>query len=142
MEKILSGIGLKELDQAAEEILIFAGHQRIICFKGELGAGKTTLIKKLSEKLGVKDPVSSPTYALVNIYKSAEGSINHFDFYRIRNESEALDIGFEEYLDSGNFCLIEWPEMIPGILSKEKRIEITIKVNNASRDIELKKMTE
>ena len=77
-----------------------------------MGAGKTTLISSMCKSLGVEEPISSPTFSLVNTYKSRDGIIYHFDFYRIQNADEALDIGLEEYLESGNLCFMEWAEKI------------------------------
>lgn len=107
---------LAELDNAASKILTFDAHNRIFLFYGEMGAGKTTLIKSLCKQLGTGDNVTSPTFAIVNEYTGAKSNIYHFDFYRLKNQSEAMDIGFEEYLYSGNYCFIEWPEKIPDLL--------------------------
>jgi len=102
----------RELPQAATTILKFAGDEKIFLFEGEMGAGKTTLIKSICHSLGMKEMVSSPTYSIVNEYIYPGGKIYHFDFFRIKSQSEALDIGLEEYLSSGDFCFIEWPENI------------------------------
>jgi len=107
---------LKELSSAAEELLNFAGKEKIFVFEGEMGAGKTTFIKALCEKLGVTDLVNSPTFSIVNEYHAADSIIYHFDFYRIKNLQEAFDIGYEEYFYSGNLCLIEWPELVQELL--------------------------
>ena len=89
----------------------------IVCFNGPMGAGKTTLISALCSKWRVKDQVSSPTFSIINEYETHnKGSIFHFDFYRLDSIVEALDIGVDEYLDSGNICLIEWGERIRGLL--------------------------
>ena len=89
----------------------------MFAFHGEMGAGKTTFIKTICAALGVEDATSSPTFALVNEYRSGKGEpVYHFDFYRIRSEAEALDMGFEEYVFSGYYCFIEWPEKIPNLL--------------------------
>jgi len=104
-----------ELDNAAEEILSFAPNNRVFLFYGDMGAGKTTLIKSLCSQLGSDDNVTSPTFAIVNEY-TGPNTIYHFDFYRLKNQAEAMDIGFEEYLYSGNYCFIEWPEKIPDLL--------------------------
>jgi tRNA threonylcarbamoyladenosine biosynthesis protein TsaE len=104
-----------ELKDAAVSLLKFAENEKIFLFQGEMGAGKTTLIKSLCLQLGMLENVSSPTYSLVNEYVFQEGKIFHFDFFRIKNESEAFDLGFEEYLTSGDYCFIEWPEMIPNL---------------------------
>lgn len=108
---------LQELDKAVEQILQNTKSKTLL-FYGEMGAGKTTLIKKLVAALGVQDPVSSPTFSLVNHYESDEGSVFHFDFYRIENETEALDIGLEDYLSSGEWNLIEWPEKVENLLGE------------------------
>ena len=107
---------LEQLPGIASEILSFVSGQRIFLFYGDMGAGKTTLIKALCKCLGSKDNVSSPTFAIVNEYTGVESNIYHFDFYRLKNQAEAMDIGFEEYLYSGNYCFIEWPEKIPDLL--------------------------
>jgi tRNA threonylcarbamoyladenosine biosynthesis protein TsaE len=107
---------LNELDNAASEILSFDTNNRIFLFYGDMGAGKTTLIKSLCKQLGSVDNVTSPTFAIVNEYTGAKSNIYHFDFYRLKNQAEAMDIGFEEYLYSGKYCFIEWPEKIPDLL--------------------------
>jgi len=85
---------------------------KVVRIDGSMGAGKTTLISSICKSLGVEEPISSPTFSLVNTYKSRDGIIYHFDFYRIQNAHEALDIGLEEYLESGNLCFMEWAEKI------------------------------
>ena len=85
---------------------------KVVRIDGPMGAGKTTLISSIFKSLGVEEPISSPTFSLVNTYKSRDGIIYHFDFYRIQNAHEALDIGLEEYLESGNLCFMEWAEKI------------------------------
>lgn len=95
----------------------FAAGKKVWLFSGEMGAGKTTLIKAICEYLGVEDATTSPTFSLVNEYGGQlESTIYHFDFYRIKDESEAMDMGVEEYFDSGNLCLVEWPDKIPSLL--------------------------
>ncbi|MBD1393722.1 tRNA (adenosine(37)-N6)-threonylcarbamoyltransferase complex ATPase subunit type 1 TsaE [Mucilaginibacter glaciei] len=105
-----------DLPGAATSILEFARTNRILLFYGEMGAGKTTLIKTMCAQLGVNDSVTSPTFSIVNEYKSDKGPVFHFDFYRLSNQTEALDLGYEEYFDSGNYCFIEWPEKIAGLI--------------------------
>ncbi|QJD80910.1 tRNA (adenosine(37)-N6)-threonylcarbamoyltransferase complex ATPase subunit type 1 TsaE [Spirosoma rhododendri] len=107
---------LNEIDSVAHRLLAEGRVQPIWLFEGDMGAGKTTLIKALCRALGVLNPVQSPTFSIVNEYTTHEGhSIYHFDCYRLRNEAEALDIGIEEYFDSGNFCFIEWPERVQSL---------------------------
>lgn len=118
---------LNELDATAESILNFAPHNRIFIFYGDMGAGKTTLIKSMCKALGVADNISSPTFAIVNEYRADSDTIYHFDFYRLKTETEAMDMGFEEYLYSGNYCFIEWPEKVPELLP-ESYISINIQV--------------
>lgn len=99
-----------QLGEVAEKLLQLSKGRRIWLFEGDLGAGKTTLIKHICEKLGVLNAVQSPTFSLVNEYSTHEGSpVFHFDLYRLKNIREAFEIGIEEYLDFGNYCLIEWP---------------------------------
>ena len=107
---------IADLPAAAASILKYADTNRILLFYGEMGAGKTTLIKTMCRQLGVEDAVSSPTFSIVNEYKSPNGPVFHFDFYRLSNQTEALDLGYEEYFDSGNYCFIEWPEKIAGLV--------------------------
>jgi len=118
---------LDELDATAASILSFSPHIRVFLFYGDMGAGKTTLIKSLCRSLGVTDNISSPTFAIVNEYRAASNTIYHFDFYRLKTETEAMDMGFEEYLYSGNYCFIEWPEKVPELLP-ETYISINIQV--------------
>jgi tRNA threonylcarbamoyladenosine biosynthesis protein TsaE len=114
-----------KLKEAALSLLKFAEGEKIFLLQGEMGAGKTSLIKSICLQLGMLENVSSPTYSLVNEYVYPHGKIFHFDFFRIKNESEAFDLGFEEYLTSGDYCFIEWPEMIPN-LWPDSFIEIKI----------------
>ena len=107
---------ISELSDVASNIVNFAGNKRVILFNGEMGAGKTTLIKEICLKLGVEENVSSPTFGIVNEYVGLEDNIFHFDAYRIEDGDEALDIGVDEYLYSGNWCLLEWPEKIASYL--------------------------
>ncbi|WPZ00007.1 tRNA (adenosine(37)-N6)-threonylcarbamoyltransferase complex ATPase subunit type 1 TsaE [Christiangramia sp. OXR-203] len=127
---------LHELDQAVDYILRNTKSKTLL-FYGEMGAGKTTLIKELSKALGVKDAVSSPTFSLVNHYESDQGAVYHFDFYRIESDIEALDIGFEDYLDSGAWNLIEWPQKVGKLLSDDhQNVHIQV-VSENSRMLKL-----
>ena len=111
---------------------------RILLFDGPMGSGKTTLIKEIATLLGVHDVTSSPTFSLVNEYKTDSGEIvYHFDFYRIETEDEAYDMGIEEYLDSGSWCFIEWPDKVQNLLPLESDV-LTLKINkDNSRTIEI-----
>lgn len=109
--------GINDLPRAAGEFLDKIGDSRIIAFYGRMGAGKTTFTTAVCRRLGVEDSVGSPTFTIVNEYRSASGEpVFHFDFYRIKDLREAVDIGIWEYFDSGSLCLIEWPEMIGDLL--------------------------
>ncbi len=122
--------GLEDLDNAAGEFLRETSGSRIIAFFAPMGAGKTTFTAALCRRLGVEgDAVSSPTFAIVNEYRTGAGeSLYHFDFYRIGKPEEALDIGLYDYLDSGCYCIIEWPENI-GDLLPEEALKVGIRVN-------------
>ncbi|MFL2581864.1 MAG: tRNA (adenosine(37)-N6)-threonylcarbamoyltransferase complex ATPase subunit type 1 TsaE [Flavobacteriales bacterium] len=125
---------ISELKDVAFNIVKQAGKRRVIVFNGEMGAGKTTLIKEICVKLGVKENVTSPTFGIINTYLGRKGEVFHFDAYRIENEKEAFDVGIEEYLFSGNWCLIEWPDKIEAFLPNQKDIlEVDIKVDSKSR---------
>jgi tRNA threonylcarbamoyladenosine biosynthesis protein TsaE len=115
------------LKHAAEELIAFGGEEKIFLFYGDMGAGKTTLIKSLCASLGVHEPVTSPTFSIVNEYDGEKSKIYHFDFYRLKNQTEALDLGYEEYFYSGNYCFIEWPEKIAGLLP-DHYIRVDLKV--------------
>ena len=107
-----------ELEAVAQQILDTA-KSRVILFYGDMGAGKTTLIKAIIKALGAKDSGSSPTFSLVNEYETPNGQIFHFDFYRIEDETEALDMGLEDYLNSEAWIFIEWPQKIEKFLNPE-----------------------
>ena len=125
---------INELEDVAFNIVKQAGKRRVIVFNGEMGAGKTTLIKEICVKLGVKENVTSPAFGIINTYLGGTGEVFHFDAYRIENEKEAFDVGIEEYLFSGNWCLIEWPDKIEAFLPNQKDIlEVDIKVDSKSR---------
>ncbi len=111
---------IEDLPEVAKKVIASAGTRKIWIFEGEMGAGKTTLIKAICKELGVLSNVQSPTYSIVNEYLTDLGeTIYHFDFYRLKNESEALDFGVEEYFDSGNICLLEWAEKIESLLPED-----------------------
>ncbi len=115
--KTWTHVGLSDLSRVADEIIAVAGDHHIWVFKGDMGAGKTTLIKALGKSLDIEDSVQSPTFGLVNEYADKAGNIYyHFDFYRIEEEDEAEDIGVSEYFHSGSICFIEWPSRIPNLI--------------------------
>jgi tRNA threonylcarbamoyladenosine biosynthesis protein TsaE len=113
---ILTASSTSQLPLIASQLITYADDSRIFLFYGDMGAGKTTLIKSLCERLGIKDNITSPTFAIVNEYAGNNIRIYHFDFYRLKNQTEALDMGCEEYFYSGDYCFIEWPEKIPDML--------------------------
>jgi tRNA threonylcarbamoyladenosine biosynthesis protein TsaE len=121
---------LEDLDRAAKEFLEAIGDATLVAFYAPMGAGKTTFTTAICKALGVQeDAISSPTFAIVNEYRSGAGApIYHFDFYRIERPEEALDIGLYDYLDSGDLCLMEWPENIEGLLPEET-LKVHIAVN-------------
>lgn len=129
---------LNQVSNIAKEVISLAKY-KILLFYGDMGSGKTTLIKEIVKQLDVDDMVSSPTFSLVNEYHSRKGEIiYHFDFYRIDNEEEAYDMGIDEYLYSGKLCLIEWPEKVENLLPLESVvIHLTIN-NNNTRTIQIK----
>lgn len=123
---------IHDLPRAAEEIIEHFKRQSVVAFYGEMGAGKTTLIREIATQMDVIDNVTSPTFALVNQYNTQQGDkIYHFDFYRINKIEEAYDLGYEEYFDSGNLCLVEWPEKIEALLPSDALI-INIEVDHKS----------
>lgn len=108
---------LSEIDAAAARLLSQAGTNKVLAFHGEMGAGKTTFITALCRAMQAEDIVSSPTFSIINQYKTSSGeTIYHMDLYRIKNENEAINAGVEDCLYSGSICLVEWPEKAPGIL--------------------------
>lgn len=121
-------------------LLKLADDYRIWLLEGEMGAGKTTLVKAVCERLGVTDMVQSPTFALVNEYRTGKNEpCYHFDFYRIRQETEAMDMGVEEYFDSGKYCFVEWSAKIPHLLpAKYLKISINLDAQNG-RILEISK---
>lgn len=127
MSKIIEINSLDELDTVAEAAIDSLNGRTVVAFDAPMGAGKTTLISRIAALLGAKDSVTSPTFAIVNQYEGTEHTIYHFDMYRIERVEEALDFGSEEYLSSGDLCLVEWPEKIEPLLPDDTmvvRIEI------------------
>ncbi|MES5134792.1 tRNA (adenosine(37)-N6)-threonylcarbamoyltransferase complex ATPase subunit type 1 TsaE [Prevotella amnii] len=108
---------LEEINEAAKKFINTIGSNNVFAFYGRMGAGKTTFIKAVCEELGVKDVITSPTFAIVNEYTDGKGlPIYHFDFYRIKKLEEVYDMGYSDYFDSGNLCFLEWPELIEDLL--------------------------
>lgn len=138
MEKfIFRSESLDDLEQLSKEILKTCTKSRIFTFEGQLGAGKTTLIKSMCQYLGYTDEVTSPTFSLVNEYQTPSSMIYHMDLYRLNSENELLDIGFEEYLDGDAFCFIEWPQIAENLIV-QSHYKIKILLNeDLSRKIEI-----
>lgn len=131
----------KELQDIAHEIIQYAGDVKVWLLEGQLGAGKTTLVKNIGFNLQVLDNMSSPTYSIVNEYETMAGNlVYHIDCYRLKNEAEALDIGIEEYLYADSYCFIEWPDKIMNLLP-DNYLTIAIEVGvDESRTFNLKKV--
>ena len=128
---------LDQLEEVAQKI-IAENPNKVILFHGEMGVGKTTLIKQLCKTLGVTDATSSPTFSLVNEYHTAKNqTVYHFDFYRLNKEEEALDMGVEDYLYSGNWCFIEWAEKIPNLIPEAHSVINIELLADGKRSLEL-----
>lgn len=128
--------GVDDLDRAAREFLKQTEGVGIYAFYGSMGAGKTTFISAICRVLGVGDEVASPTFTIVNEYRSADGqAVYHFDFYRIERLQEVLDIGYEEYIDSDGICLMEWPEKIEGLLPEDALRVSIAELPDGSREV-------
>ncbi|RRJ93363.1 tRNA (adenosine(37)-N6)-threonylcarbamoyltransferase complex ATPase subunit type 1 TsaE [Flavobacterium macacae] len=129
---------LDEINQVAQKIIAEKPH-KVVLFHGEMGAGKTTLIKAISKALGVANATSSPTFSLVNEYEADNGDlVYHFDVYRLNSEAEAYDMGIDEYLYSGEWCFIEWAEKIPSLIPSEHST-VTLKIGkDGKRTLTLK----
>lgn len=113
---------LADIQNIANQIINQSKH-KVILFDGQMGAGKTTLIKAISKELGVIDVANSPTFSIVNEYKTTTNqTIFHFDLYRLEQEEEAYDMGIDEYFESGNWCFIEWPEKTPNLIPDDHHI--------------------
>ncbi|MFW6372019.1 MAG: tRNA (adenosine(37)-N6)-threonylcarbamoyltransferase complex ATPase subunit type 1 TsaE [Bacteroidota bacterium] len=128
---------IKAIEKTAKELIDRFPQQRVFAFYGKMGAGKTTFIQAMCRQLGTADNVTSPSFAIINEYKTDAGdSIYHFDFYRIKEIGEAYDLGYEDYFYSGSYCLIEWPEKIDPLLP-----ENYVSVNITVEEKEVRKIT-
>lgn len=128
MMEVIRIPGLHALPEVAAEMLNAIGDRRVVAFFGEMGAGKTTFIKALCDHLEVSDVTGSPSFGLINEYRSKGGdTVYHIDFYRIRDLEEAYDLGYEEYIYSGSYCFIEWPEKVDSLLPEDTvRVKISV----------------
>ena len=127
---------IKDIETIANRILEFS-NSKILLFYGEMGAGKTTLIKTLVKLLGSNDEVSSPTFSIVNEYLGKDCSIYHFDLFRMTNEEEILNFGFEDYLDNQHWVFVEWPEIALHLLMAEYNVITMSSINDNSRTLRL-----
>ena len=127
---------LFDLSEAAKNVLRMIGSNRIVCFYGSMGAGKTTFVHAVSGVMGVKDNISSPTFSIINQYTNQQGRIiYHIDLYRLKDEEEAIQAGVEDCLYSGNTCFVEWPEKAPGIFPDN-----TLHINITAIDMNTRKL--
>ncbi|MBO7199712.1 MAG: tRNA (adenosine(37)-N6)-threonylcarbamoyltransferase complex ATPase subunit type 1 TsaE [Alistipes sp.] len=137
MSKIIEIDSLDELDMVAKAVIDSLDGRTVVAFDAPMGAGKTTLISRIAALLGAEDSVTSPTFAIVNQYEGTERTIYHFDMYRIERVEEALDFGSEEYLSSGELCLVEWPEKIEPLLPDDTMV-VRIKIlSDSARRFEI-----
>ncbi len=137
---LFENVKLGDIKEIAGKILEAFPRERIFIFDAPMGAGKTTLISAMCRRLGVDDEPASPTFSIVNVYlDKEENEIFHFDFYRLKNIDEAFEIGFYEYFDSGNYCFVEWPDLItPYLPDGYVSVKITACDDNEKRTIEVK----
>ena len=139
MMKIISK-DINDISDIAQKIITGFPNHRIFLFEGDLGSGKTTLIKEIVKQLGANEEAISPTFAILNIYQSSEyGELYHFDLYRIEDEEELMEIGFEDYILSENYCFIEWPQIIEEYFDNYVKITISADKNERVYKIEEKK---
>lgn len=128
---------VKDVDEIAKQLIELIGTKKKIVFFGEMGVGKTTLIKAVCKVLNVEDQVVSPTFSVVNEYQNKNGDkIYHFDFYRVKSKEEIYDLGYEEYFYSDAYCFIEWPEKAFGLVN-ENKVQVQIKLENKKRIIKV-----
>ena len=129
---------LEKIQGAALKLLSAAGSHKVIALHGEMGAGKTTFVHALCEAMGIKDVVTSPTFSIINQYKTAKGqTVYHMDLYRIKDENEATNAGVEDCLYSGDICLVEWPEKAPGIFPEDTLHIYISSVDNNTRKLKI-----
>ncbi len=134
MAEVIEITGLDRINDAAKQFVEKMGDNTVFAFRGDMGAGKTTFIKAICEQLGVEDVINSPTFAIVNEYRSGSGElIYHFDFYRINKPEEAYDFGYEDYFYSGALCFIEWPEKVEDLLPSDSVDVFIEETDNGSR---------
>ncbi|MCC5939003.1 MAG: tRNA (adenosine(37)-N6)-threonylcarbamoyltransferase complex ATPase subunit type 1 TsaE [Lunatimonas sp.] len=127
---------LQDIDFCAKEIIESCRGKNVWVFKGPMGAGKTTIIRAIASQMGIVDNVSSPTFGLVNEYGDTEGNVfYHFDFYRIEDQSEAVDMGVDEYFGSGSLCWVEWGERIPDLIPSDAAVIAIHSLDEYSREI-------
>ena len=139
MMKIISK-DINDISDIAQKIITGFPNHRIFLFEGDLGSGKTTLIKEIVKQLGANEEAISPTFAILNIYQSSKyGELYHFDLYRIEAEEELMEIGFEDYILSGNYCFIEWPQIVEEYFDNYVKITISADKNERIYKIEEKK---
>ena len=137
MSELIKLPSLEALPEVASRVLSYLKESKFFIFKGEMGAGKTTLIKEMCKQLEIIDNISSPTYSIVNEYRSSnEEKIFHFDFYRIEDPAEVYDMGYEEYFYANAICFVEWPEKVDTLLPSEL-IEVNLKVVDDSRIVSI-----
>lgn len=122
----------QHIGEAAAEFLRTLGDRRHVAFNAPMGAGKTTFISALCRVLGATDEASSPTFSIINEYEAPEGNVYHFDFYRIESVEETIDLGLDDYFDSGLLCLMEWPEKVEGFMPDDT-LYVTISVGDDGR---------
>ncbi len=124
MDQIFTISSEDEIKKAVNDFLPLLGKYKVVAFYGGMGVGKTTFIRNLCQEMGVSEHITSPSFALVNEYEGKDGKIIfHFDFYRLKNEAEVFDMGYEDYFFSNNYCFIEWPEKVSGVLP-DNRLDV------------------
>jgi len=140
LSKLQTTYNLQSITQVAKTLISHGKTEPVWLFYGDLGAGKTTLIKEVCLQLGVDIHfLSSPTFSIINEYPSRSGTVYHFDFYRLKGESEVLDLGIEEYFDSGNFCFVEWPDRLGSLMPSDYLKISILHSNDTERIIEYEK---